>query len=335
VSGEGATDHVGPEVAAVAAWTTAPGGDDRLAVLRRFDPAQQHRALLALQQTRGNAATQRWIGPLVQRQGQPAPAPVDLGDIDINVAASQNLPIWADTFANLWYIANNGALGAAQEPADPDFVTASGAVAKQAFGIALAGNLVWAATSLLAPEATIAIRVMSFGGASVGSGILAPAAPASSQPSFKGPAAAALARARDQLAVKSKEQVKTVADECAVNNISDLDEQKKKLWEKMFTTAYNSAGPIQGAAAAKLAAGAASFVAKWQAHKNSKAVKDEAWRRTSARIERDGYPWHVHLRILVEPSGPGGPADEYKLEIFNEEWLKYAAESFQPVLDFT
>jgi hypothetical protein len=40
------------------------------------------------------------------------------------------------------------------------------------FLIALGGNLVWAATAFVAPEATVAIRLMSVGGAAVGSGTI-------------------------------------------------------------------------------------------------------------------------------------------------------------------
>jgi hypothetical protein len=109
---------------------------------------------------------------------------------------------------------------------------------------------------------------------------------------------------------------------------------EEKLWEKMFNSAFNQAAPIESAAAGKLAKAAPAFVAQWQSHKASKEVADEASRRTDERIKRDGYPWSVRLRVLIEPSGPGGPADEYRLGVFNEEKLKYAVDSFQPKIDF-
>jgi hypothetical protein len=230
-------------------------------------------------------------------------------------------------------------LGATAEPDDPDFASESGVMAKAAFGIALAGNLVWAATCLMPPVAAVAIAAMSFGGAAVGSGAVPMIGggepPKSTQPSFKLAAAAALAQARDRLSQAGKGVVKDVADDCAAGNVSDIEEQKQRLWAKLFSTGYNQAEPIEAAAAAKLATAGPSFVAQWRAHKNSKEVQDEAWRRTTARIERDGYPWSVRLRILIEPSGPGGPADEYKLQVYNEEWPKYAAETFKPNLSFS
>jgi hypothetical protein len=311
-----------------------------------------------MQHVVGNAAVLRMligsqppIGPLqadsaqpsIQRQAQANPPTVSVQDLpfadpeqeQIRQAASQALPIWADTFANLWYTANNGALAATVEPDDPDFASETGARAKLAFGIALAGNLVWAATSLL-PGGGLAVVLMSFGGATVGTGAITAFAepPKSSQPSFKVVAATALAGARDRIAEASKKVVKDVANECGTGKISDLEEQKKRLWAKLFSTAYNEAAPIESAAAAKLAKGAQSFVAEWQAHKKDPAVHDEAWRRTEARIKRDGYPWSVRIRWFIEPSGPGGPLDEYKLDVFNDEFIKYAVESFHPTLNF-
>src|SRR2546430_13665475 len=54
--------------------------------------------------------------------------------------------------ANLWYSANNGALGATAEPEDPDFTSEVGRRAKVAFGVSLAGNMVWAASCLTRSE---------------------------------------------------------------------------------------------------------------------------------------------------------------------------------------
>jgi hypothetical protein len=280
---------------------------------------------------------------MLQRQPQaPATPTVDVRDLpfadqdqeQIRKDARERLPIWAETFANLWYTANNGALGSTAEPEDPDFVSAVGRNAKVAFGLALAGNLIWAATCLT-PAGTAVTIAMSFGGATVGSGAIAQITdtPQSSQPSFKVVAAGALAKARDRIAETTRNVVKDVADDCASSKISDAEEQKKRLWAKIFLTAYNQAEPIETAAAAKLAKAAQGFVASWQAHKSSQEVQKEASRRTDERIKKEGYPWSVRLRILWEPSGPGGPADVYWLGIFNEEKIKYAVESFKPALN--
>ena len=88
------------------------------------------------------------------------------------------------------------------------------------------------------------------------------------------------------------------------------------------------------AAATKLAAASASFVAEWRKHKSSPEVEKEAWRRAEERIKREGRPWYVWVRELWEPSGPGDPFSEYKLQIYNEEHDKYAVESFKPTLSF-
>ena len=229
--------------------------------------------ILAIQRTSGNQAVGALLNRLASRQAPSAPAhestllrqtpTVDVRDLPmadkdqekIRQSARDSLPIWVDTYANLWLTANNGALGVTSEPDDPDFKTEQGQRAKALFGVSLAGNLVWAATSLLAPELTVPIRLMSFGGAAAGSGVvgvLAGDSPASSQPSFRGAAATALARLRDELVKVSKDKVKDVADECATGNVTDIEEQKKKLWSKMFSTAFNQAAPIESAAAARL-----------------------------------------------------------------------------------
>jgi flavin-binding protein dodecin len=279
----------------------------------------------------------------LQRQPN-GPATVDVHDLpfadkdqeQIRKSARDSLPVWADTFANLWYTANNGALGAIAEPEDPDFKSDAGHLAIAAFGTSLAGNLLWAAVCLVPPARVGFIAAMSFGGAAIGSGAFGVMAgqPTSSQPSFKIPVASALARARDSIAGVAKNQVKDVADNCAVENVTDIEEQKKKLWAKVFNTTYNQAEPIVSAATANLTGAATSFVAQWQIHKKSPEVAKEAWRRTDERIKRDGYPWSVRLQVLWEPAGPGGPADVYKLKVFNEENLKYAVESFKPTFKF-
>lgn len=313
--------------------------------------------LQQLQRSHGNAAVQRIMRAHQQNQSittrvepselrlQREPQAVDVRDLpmadqdqeQIRKTARDKLPVWVDTFANLWFTANNGALGATPEPDDPDFKSEQGMRAKGAFGVSLAGNLIWAAACLVDPAHTRIIAAMSFGGAIVGSGtigMLAGDSGPGSQPSFRVAAGTALAKGRDRLVAVSTDKVKDVADECALNGISDLEEQKARLWTKMFTTPFNQAEPIQSAAIAKLAKAASSFVAQWQIHKASPGVSEVAWQRVDDRIKRDGYPWSIKLRALVEPSGPGGPADEYRLGLFNEEVIKRAVETFQPELQF-
>jgi hypothetical protein len=63
-----------------------------------------------------------------------------------------------------WYGASRNGVGGASLDGDDE--------GAKWFLVALAGNLVWAATAFVAPEATLAIRLMSVGGATVGSGTL-------------------------------------------------------------------------------------------------------------------------------------------------------------------
>jgi hypothetical protein len=67
-----------------------------------------------------------------------------------------------DELLNFWYFASR--FGIQNASLDMNDRAAS------SFFIALGGNLVWAATSLLNPAAAFAIRAMSFGGATLGSG---------------------------------------------------------------------------------------------------------------------------------------------------------------------
>lgn len=321
--------------------------------------AQRARIVGRLQEAYGNKAVRnlvqaqpthnsrnRHVGAAhseIQRQPQPTPTPTidvrerpmaDKGQEAIRQSALTQLPIWAESFSLLWYTANNGALGAMPEPEDPDFEAEVGAQAKLAFGTSLAGNLIWAATCLVAPEEVVLIRAMSFGGATVGSGTMGVLgnAPVKAMPGFKIVAAGGLARARDSLSGQIKSKVKDVASQCAAANISDLEAQKQKLWAQMFSTPYDVSEAILNAGSAKLAAASQSFVAQWRAYKRSRAVTDAAAKRTDERIKRDGYPFWTKVRIWWEPSGPGGPADAYWLEVYNEELPKYAAQTFVPVI---
>ncbi len=67
-------------------------------------------------------------------------------------AATQN-------FITLWRTESEAALGQVHAPA--------GEATSAYAWISLAGNVIWASTSLMAPEATVAIRVMSFAGSGV------------------------------------------------------------------------------------------------------------------------------------------------------------------------
>ncbi len=254
----------------------------------------------------------------------------DQGKEAIRSKARQFLPIWSDTFANLWLTAETAALAAATEPADPDFSTDAGQQAGIKFGASLAGNLIWAAENLV-PEAKAGILLAKgVQGAVATIGGVPPTTTPGAMPSFKVAVSEALTKGRDSLADRGKDIVIDVADECAMENVADPENQKKRLWSKLFNGPFNQADPIRNAAAAYLAKAAADFVAQWQANKEDPKVKEVGGQRADARIEKEGYPWG--LKILHFVTSDDTPELSYKLGIIQEETLKYAAETFAPTM---
>ncbi len=173
---------------------------------------------------------------------------------NISNGAIATLPIWASNYANLWLTAGTTALAGVPEPDD--------AAARQNWWIALAGNLTWAATSLLAPEATVAIRVMSFGGAAAGSGVLA----SGTAPSGKGLVGLQLARARDAMVRAAGPLVIEVAVDCGFGLVEDIEKQKQRLWNRMLPgVPYEQSEAITASMQAGIAAGLHQFLEQWKA----------------------------------------------------------------------
>lgn len=89
--------------------------------------------------------------------GQQVPAPVQS-----SMVQAEDVSRLLDELLNFWYFASRFGIENANLAGDDR--------AAAFFLIALGGNLVWAATSFLNPAAALAIRLMSVGGAIVGSG---------------------------------------------------------------------------------------------------------------------------------------------------------------------
>ncbi len=202
----------------------------------------------------------------------------------ISDGAIAALPIWVSNYANLWLNAGTTALAGAPEPEDAN--------ARRNWWGALAGNLTWAATSLLAPEMTVAIRVMSFAGAAVGSGALATDA----VPSGKGAVGLQLARARDAMIQNAGPVVREVAVDCGRGMVGDIEKQKRQLWHRLIPKVpYESSETMVANMQDRIAAGLKQFSEQWQAwdsgdegatpQKVAEALQKRRWFEPVGRLE--------------------------------------------------
>ena len=236
---------------------------------RLSGPTTSTKGILTLQRLAGNAAVAnlmagRQSNPLARVQRDVIVAnPVWLGETRAQRARRQKisdgaiaaLPIWASNYANLWLNAGTTALAGAPEPEDAN--------ARRNWWVALAGNLTWAATSLLAPEMTVAIRVMSFAGAAVGSGALATDA----VPSGKGVVGLKLASVRDAMIQNALPVVREVAMDCGSGMVGDIEKQKKQRRRRCLfpKVPYESSETIVANMQYRIAAGLKQFSEQWRA----------------------------------------------------------------------
>lgn len=137
----------------------------------------------------------------------------------------ERFPSIARGFLIEWFAETSAAVNSIQGPPDPD--------ASMYWWIALAGNITWAATSLLAPELNAAITLMSFGGAAVGSGALQ-ALYGVSKPDGKSALIQRLAEARDKMEMTAGPVIEDALAEAAAKNITNPTAQDKLLWKRMF-----------------------------------------------------------------------------------------------------
>ena len=174
-----------------------------------------------------NADPQVKFGPLTVGR--------DAGDVQrrqqIKRDARVRLPAIARSFVDLSFVAAQNGARTAAKPDDP--------VARENFHRALAGNLLWAATSLFARWHPAVIG-MSFIGAAVGSG----AANSSDDVMGEGEKVIAnrLAQEADKLEAEVPPIAEAVADECGEKGISEPDGQDQLLWRTMFPPSSTRAG---------------------------------------------------------------------------------------------
>ncbi len=145
--------------------------------------------------------------------------------------ARKRLPGEARNFVDLSFSASQNGANTANKPKDP--------IARENFNRALAGNLLWAATSLFV-EWNPAVIVMSFIGASIGSGV----ASKSSNVIGQGEAMIAdrLAQEADNLEATVTPIAQATADECGEKQIYDYEDQNKLLWRNLFPRSSSHAG---------------------------------------------------------------------------------------------
>jgi hypothetical protein len=257
----------------------------------RIDPrGLTPRVILDLQRTVGNRAVnvllQRYASaPLaVQREDEDIPI-IDIQEPNQKVGPSQstvhdtqsyetepirkqareNLDLDAIIFADLWLTAGTNALASVPEAEDEE--------SKANWYLALAGNLLWAATSLVASEAKAAVRLMSFVGAAVGSGV--GKLNEDKAPSGKELIGGMLTKARDHLVKNVGPVLDEVATKCGDQQITNPEEQRKVLWPYLFRTDYNESDPIREEMTKKIKAGLAEYLQQWHAWK--KAYEVASW----------------------------------------------------------
>jgi hypothetical protein len=120
-----------------------------------------------------------------------------------------------------WLAAAHLGIDGSASPTDPTVASN--------FKRALAGNLGWAATSLIPSHMSAAIRVLSFAGAAVGSGAAADQA----APNPRDDLFAALAAAADRIQLP-REGFVAAANRCAREHITTPGARRQTLWEAMW-----------------------------------------------------------------------------------------------------
>jgi Domain of unknown function (DUF4157) len=184
-------------------------------------------------------------------------------------------------FLDEWFSAMSAGVDSLPEPEDPE--------AETYWFIALAGNLAWAVTSLMAAELVVPISVL---GAAVGSGSIQKLLGESAPPA-KPFLIASLAKARDAMEKTLKPKIIDADLEILDEKITDKSRQEQVLWSKMFLVPYEKKFESMVAIAVKHAMAAFSdFMSQY------KVWKDEIW----ALVVKD--------RQISMPKGPLGEPGE-------------------------
>jgi hypothetical protein len=157
-------------------------------------------------------------------------------------------------FLDEWFSAMSGGANSIPEPADPE--------AGLYWDIALAGNLAWAATGLLAPELVVPV---SFAGAAIGSGAVQKSF-AISPPAGKPHVISSLAQARDLMEPNLKSKVTEAVADILQKKITNKDLQDQILWNELFFVPYDKKFQVMVATAQKRTEAALSdFMSQYKA----------------------------------------------------------------------
>jgi hypothetical protein len=238
-------------------------------------------------------------------------------------AAMTRLPMVGRGYVNEWFSAMSAGINSVPEPDDPR--------QKRYWWIALAGNLGWAASSLIAPEYAIAIRALSFAGAAVGSGAVQQLAPTEAAPSGRQMLITQLARVRDRMVGGHLPSILIdVVGECVEQYIGDQTRQDTILWNRLFPgiPQANSSEAIVTQAISRtqeiLPVFMAQFVA-WDAR-----VNRESMNHVVAAAHSDALDMH---QSPIREREPGEPASRLGLALSVRIFPQAeAAGPFRPVL---
>ena len=162
---------------------------------------------------------------LVQRQS-PVPPAQDAGGGQRLDELAQRLSVRASEMMGLWVDATQGALFSLPAPSLGD------AVAEQNFYVALLGNMLWAATSLM-PEWDPVMIPMSVGGGLLAGGAAAQSPPAQ-PPSQLAPLIHEILACRDRMVAGVRLRAQQIAQEMDAMGLTDPEQQDRELWRRLF-----------------------------------------------------------------------------------------------------
>jgi hypothetical protein len=159
----------------------------------------------------------------------------------------KRLPQTADGYLEMWLVAATGAL--------QEMPPMSDQVESHNFAVALAGNLLWAASSLF-PEAKIAVVACSFVGSMIGSGAEASSAP----PSPLKDILTHLHQARDAVSKRVHGHAGKLAAEIVKAGKTQTEDQDKAIWGHIFPGGpFNASAALLDKARTAIARGYAAF----------------------------------------------------------------------------
>ncbi len=277
--------------------SAAPAPQSQGSVLARSNSGAQAGLVLQLQRSAGNRAVAR----LLQRQTPTSTVItgeelVVSGDPDRARAVApleQHLCERADDFMNIWLSATTDALDSTPAPAVEDPAAQAG------FWLALSGNMLWAATSLM-PEWGPVMIPMSMVGAAVGSGSLAPDAPPQ-PPNPRDTLGRQVHSGRDAVIAALRADAFEIASKMHERGLTDPVQQDRELWAVLFGVAeFENSVALRDIAAGNLRSALADYLA---AFNNWLAVT-----AAEAQAKFDSQREHNTMMAGLTGSGGGGMA---------------------------